>query len=119
MRDARHKQADHGAPAGDTCSCDGLAAERGQRTREAARSRGAVAASVAERIVWLRGGRFLIGTDAGLLPQDGEGPARLVAVKEFGIDPMAVTNDWFSAFVGETGFQTDAERWGWSLVFEE
>ena len=35
----------------------------------------------------------------------------------FAIDPYAVTNDWFCEFVVATGYRTDAERFGWSLVF--
>ncbi len=69
------------------------------------------------RIVHLPGGRFRMGTDASPLPQDGESPARIVHVKPFAIDPLAVTNEWFCSFVGATGYRTDAERHGWSLVF--
>jgi len=58
-----------------------------------------------------------MGSDAGLLPQDGEGPARDVAVRPFTIDPWAVTNTWFAAFAAATGYRTQAERFGWSAVF--
>ena len=60
-----------------------------------------------------------MGTDASPLPQDGESPARLVTVKPFAIDPCAVTNASFSEFVAATGHRTDAERFGWSLVFKD
>jgi formylglycine-generating enzyme required for sulfatase activity len=33
------------------------------------------------------------------------------------VDPYAVTNEWFAAFVAATGYVTDAERFGWSFVF--
>ena len=69
------------------------------------------------RLVRLPGGRFQVGTDASSLPHDGESPARLVHVKPFAIDPFAVTNEWFDAFVAATEYRTDAERLGWSLVF--
>jgi len=59
-----------------------------------------------------------VGCDDGLLPMDGEGPSRLVRVRPFAIDPFAVTNQWFAAFVADTGFRTDAERHGWSAVFQ-
>jgi formylglycine-generating enzyme len=40
-----------------------------------------------------------------------------VRVKGFAIDPYAVTNAWFGEFVGATGYRTEAERYGFSLVF--
>ena len=49
---------------------------------------------------------------------DGEGPSRVVRIRQFAIDPFAVTNEWFAAFVAETGFRTDAETHGWSAVFQ-
>ncbi len=69
------------------------------------------------RLVRLPGGRFRVGTDASPLPLDGESPARLANIKPFTIDPLAVTNKWFSEFVATTGYRNDAERIGWSLVF--
>jgi formylglycine-generating enzyme required for sulfatase activity len=70
-----------------------------------------------KRFVVLRGGRFRMGTDQSPLPNDGEGPSRLIDVKPFAIDPYAVTNSWFAEFVAATGYVTEAERFGWSLVF--
>jgi formylglycine-generating enzyme required for sulfatase activity len=58
-----------------------------------------------------------MGTDDSPLPQDGESPSRPVEVKPFAIDPCAVTNRWFGEFAAETGYVTEAERFGWSLVF--
>ncbi|HJZ33038.1 MAG TPA: formylglycine-generating enzyme family protein [Hyphomicrobiaceae bacterium] len=69
------------------------------------------------RIARLPGGRFRVGTDKGLLPHDGESPARPFNVRPFAIDPLAVTNAWFCEFVAATGYRTDAERHGWSAVF--
>ena len=65
----------------------------------------------------IRGGRVRVGDDGGLIPQDGESPSQIVMVKPFAIDPFAVSNAWFSQFVAVTGYKTDAERYGWSLVF--
>jgi formylglycine-generating enzyme required for sulfatase activity len=65
----------------------------------------------------LRGGRFRTGVGKSPLPQDGESPAREVNVRPFAIDPLAVTNDWFGKFALATGYRTEAERHGWSLVF--
>ncbi len=70
-----------------------------------------------ERFVRLPGGRFRMGSDEKILPQDGEGPSRLVRVRPFAIDPHAVTNRWFSDFVAATGYRTQAEVIGWAAVF--
>ena len=69
-------------------------------------------------MIAIPGGEFVMGTDGTYgYPADGEGPARLVTVAEFWIDPVAVSNDRFSAFVAATAHVTDAERFGWSFVF--
>ena len=64
------------------------------------------------------GGEFLMGTDdPGGFPADGEGPIRSVQVNPFYIDKYAITNQEFERFVRETGYKTEAERFGWSFVF--
>lgn len=50
-------------------------------------------------------------------PDDAEGPVRKVTVDPFWIDPYTVTNRAFLAFVDATGYQTEAEGFGWSYVF--
>lgn len=52
-----------------------------------------------------------------ILPADGEGPVREVTVDPFYIDTHTVTNTQFKVFADETGYTTDAERFGWSFVF--
>jgi formylglycine-generating enzyme len=69
------------------------------------------------RIVRLPGGRFRMGADRSPLPQDGESPSRQVNIRPFAMDPLAVTNAWFGEFAAATGYRTEAERSGWSLVF--
>lgn len=69
-------------------------------------------------MVRIAAGAFLMGCDrdegrAG----DGEGPQREVWLDEFWISATAVTNREFRQFVEATGYQTDAERFGWSYVF--
>jgi formylglycine-generating enzyme len=69
-------------------------------------------------MVLLEGGSFLMGTeDSDGFPADGEGPVRRVEVDPYWIDPVAVSNERFAVFADETGYATDAERYGWSFVF--
>jgi len=73
-----------------------------------------------QTMVRLDGGIFTMGTDDGVgFPQDGEGPARDVMVDPFYVDKYAVTTAEFLEFVRETGYTTDAERYGWSFVFQD
>lgn len=72
-----------------------------------------------EGMVKLDGGMFLMGTDyVHGFPQDGEGPVREVTVDPFYIDSHPVTNDQFREFIAKTGYVTEAERYGWSFVFQ-
>lgn len=70
------------------------------------------------KIVWLEGGQSLVGTRRPEIKEDGESPPRKVRLKNFGIAKHAVTTREFAAFVEDTGYQTDAEKFGWSYVFE-
>jgi formylglycine-generating enzyme len=71
-----------------------------------------------EGMIRLPGGTFLMGTDDGQgFPEDGEGPVRKITLDPYLISPYATTNAEFSAFVEETGYATEAERFGWSFVF--
>jgi formylglycine-generating enzyme required for sulfatase activity len=100
--------------------------ERPSREREESeRERTRQSSSTAEDVnttgmVELDGGTFTMGTDSDVgFPEDGEGPAREVTVDPFAVDKFAVTNAQFLEFVRETGYTTDAERFGWSFVFED
>jgi formylglycine-generating enzyme required for sulfatase activity len=64
------------------------------------------------------GGPTTVGTDAPVFAADGEGPARRVELRPFRLDAHAVTNRRFAAFVAATGYRTEAERFGWSSVFQ-
>ncbi|HUQ91647.1 MAG TPA: formylglycine-generating enzyme family protein [Bryobacteraceae bacterium] len=67
----------------------------------------------------LDGGPFFMGTDDQEgFPADGEGPIREVTVNPFYIDTYPVTNEQFREFVDATGYRTEAERFGWSFVFQ-
>ncbi|MGO4373074.1 formylglycine-generating enzyme family protein [Paenibacillus sp. MCAF20] len=71
-----------------------------------------------DSFISLEGGEFFMGTDAADgFPADGEGPIRKVRIDPFRISPYAVTNKQFSAFIRETGYVTEAEKFGWSYVF--
>ncbi|WP_246050008.1 formylglycine-generating enzyme family protein [Aquibacillus sediminis] len=71
-----------------------------------------------EEMVYIPGGEFLMGTDYKYaFPDDGEGPIRKVYVDPFYMDPCNVTNKQFQAFVEDTGYKTEAEKFGWSFVF--
>lgn len=70
-------------------------------------------------MVRLPGGHFLMGTEDGEgYRADGEGPVRSVELSPFSIAPTTVTNAQFATFVKATGHVTDAERYGFSFVFE-
>ena len=63
------------------------------------------------------GGIGLCGTNSPQIRDDGESPLKKKKVKPFRIGVSAVTNKEFAEFVEETGYITDAERFGWSFVF--
>ena len=67
--------------------------------------------------VTIPAGNFIMGTDESFYPIDGEGPSRTVWLDEFKISQYAVTNSEFAVFVEATGYQTEAEIYGWSYVF--
>ena len=48
---------------------------------------------------------------------DGETPVHEVSLEAFEIDTTTVTNDDFARFVSDTGYETEAEAWGFSAVF--
>lgn len=71
-----------------------------------------------DSLIPLSGGEFLMGTeDPEGFAADGEGPVRPVRVGPYRIAAHAVTNEEYGAFVGATGYVSDAERFGWSYVF--
>ena len=70
-------------------------------------------------MIRLDGGTFLMGTDRDEgFPADGEGPIRKVMLDDFYIDQFPVTNESFADFVRATQYQTEAQRFGWSFVFQ-
>lgn len=77
---------------------------------------------VPHRLVFVPSGEFVMGSDAPVLPQDGEGPARRVRLsRALWMDAYEVSNEQFARFVEATGYRTQAERdeFGrWSFVLE-
>jgi formylglycine-generating enzyme required for sulfatase activity len=64
--------------------------------------------------VTLPGGTFTMG--GGERPE--ENPAHSVTVSPFAIDITEVTVARFGRFIAATKYRTDAEKWGWSGVFD-
>jgi formylglycine-generating enzyme len=65
------------------------------------------------------GGEFLMGNEGDYgFAADGEGPVHAVKLEAFFIDAVCVTNEQFNAFVNATHYKTEAERFGWSFVFQ-
>ena len=68
-----------------------------------------------DEMVLISGGTFLMGDDHEMRY---EGPAHEVTLKPFWVDRREVTVTDFARFVEATGYKTDAERFGWSGVFD-
>jgi len=67
-------------------------------------------------MVHIESGFFMMGTDDPVFPADGEMPARPARLREFYLDPREVSNHEFTTFVDETGYVTEAEKFGNSFV---
>jgi len=72
-------------------------------------------ASSSPDMVFIRGGKFLMGTDDGF---PYEAPAHEVTVESFWMDAHEVTAAEFARFVTATAYVTEAEKFGWSGVFD-
>lgn len=70
-------------------------------------------------LVHLKGGEFIMGANPKETgKEDGEGPPRRVRVNPFSIGKFEVSNKRFESFVRETGYVTEAEKFGWSFGVE-
>ena len=65
-------------------------------------------------MVYVPAGEFTMGSDAGNVDEQ---PVEQVYLEAFWIDQTEVTNGVFSKFVELTGYQTDAEKRGWSNIY--
>ena len=71
-----------------------------------------------ENMVLVPAGSFWMGSDdAFAYPDDGEGPPVEIELDAYWIDACTVTNVEFAEFVADTGYDTEAQRFGWSFVF--
>ena len=70
------------------------------------------------QMVFIKGGKFTMGTDEPVFVADGEGPSREVEISDFYMDVYETSNAEFELFVNVTGYKTEAELFGDSFVFE-
>ncbi|MDA8584646.1 formylglycine-generating enzyme family protein [Rhodobacteraceae bacterium] len=68
-------------------------------------------------LVDVAGGHALVGTNHPELRDDRESPLKTKRIRAFRMMETTVTNAMFAEFVDDTGYQTEAERFGWSFVF--
>lgn len=71
-----------------------------------------------ESMVLIKGQNFTIGTDKPEIVADGESPSRTVYLDDYFIDKYEVSNLEFKKFVDTSGYQTEAEVFGDSFVFQ-
>lgn len=65
-------------------------------------------------MVLIKGGTFQMGTDDGM---PYESPVHAVEIESFYMDKHEVTVAEFAKFAAATNYKTDAEKFGWSGVF--
>lgn len=66
-------------------------------------------------MILIKGGSFAMGAKDGF---PYEAPVHEVTLKSFWMDRTEVTVAQFEKFVRATNYKTDAEKWGWSGVFD-
>lgn len=94
-------------------------AERLMESRRSSEAKPRATKGSKSRMIRLDGEKFLMGTESReAIATDGEGPVREVTIDSFYIDIHPVTNQQFSEFVKESSYKTEAEKFGWSFVFQ-
>ena len=100
-------------------SAAGSASQPGPQVTSETLSQASSEPASTQGMVRVPGGAFLMGADhPDGIAADGEAPVREVEVASYFIDTCVVTNRAFAAFVKATGYRTEAERFGWSYVFQ-
>ncbi|MEZ5344952.1 MAG: formylglycine-generating enzyme family protein [Pyrinomonadaceae bacterium] len=89
--------------------------EKTKPTENAQEERTAEPSLSGNEMVFIKGGTFSMGSDDGMR---NELPVREVSVKSFWMDKKEVTVGEFAKFVEATKYVTDAEKFGWSGVFD-
>lgn len=100
----------------DTSCCAPARGTAPLAVNERLSSKGELAEDLFDRVS-IPGGISYSGTNTPEIREDEEGPLKRRKIKPFKIASTAVTNAQFAAFVEQTGYVTEAERWGWSFVF--
>lgn len=114
--------ADDTGGCGGACMCnapprEALAAPRGSSSLPILTSRSDTRHQIEQAMI--PSGSFLMGDSSGDRNRgDGEVPQHQVSLATFSIDVTSVTNGDFARFVASTGYRTDAERFGFSAVFQ-
>lgn len=70
------------------------------------------------RMKFIQGGQMLMGSNKGPYEVDGEAPREDLFVDSFWMAETETSVEQFREFVTQTHYETDAERFGWSFVFE-
>ena len=71
-----------------------------------------------DEMVYIRGGKAIVGSDKPIISADGEGPARKIEFNAFWFDQHEVSNAQFEKFVNETGYVTDVSQFYLMLIFQ-
>lgn len=71
-----------------------------------------------DKMSLIPGGKYSIGTNEPVFRNDREGPEREVEFEQFYLDKYEVSNSDFGDFVDQTGYVTEAEKFGDSFVFK-
>lgn len=72
-------------------------------------------AEVKDGMILIKGGTFEMGSNDGM---PSEKPVHTVKINSFLMDEHEVTVAEFAEFVKQTGYKTEAEKFGWSGVFD-
>lgn len=103
--------------AAPSCCSPALPFPTGAAAAPALSMRGDPHPMMRDAVAWIDGGPSFVGTKHPVVQADGEGPPRPTRLGPYGMSRYAATNRQFGAFVEETGYVSEAERFGWSFVF--
>lgn len=68
-------------------------------------------------MILLPSGTYFMGTNEPIIVVDGESPQRSISLDSFWLDVHEVSNSKFDQFIQQTGYVTEAEKFGTSFVF--